>query len=212
MLIEGEGGARAISNGVAGAITLNNDSCQRVIHGHAEFQDAVINGRVYTMSTAVGGVTIAAANVVGAANSQPLVGIYNPAGSGYNAVIWRATHTWASGTTGAQGLVWGVVASPSLGLTGAGVTTIAINNFTFATDSIMKQFGNTALTGATSVLFSFVGGPVTGLIAANANLSFIEYTNGAIICKPGGIVGLFAAAAGTSPIVAASIIYEQVPV
>jgi hypothetical protein len=173
------------------------------------YQEAVRQGNVYTLSTAAAGVTIAAANVYSAANPQPLVGIYNTS-STYNAVIWRSVMTWASGTAGAQGLVWAVVAPPSTGLTAAGVTTAALNNKTFLATSQMKQYVNSALTGATTSLFRFIGGPTTGALAANSNQTYYEETAGDIIVPPGGCLGLFAAAAGTSPIVAASFTYEEV--
>ena len=84
-----------------------------ITDGHARYQEAVIQGNVYSLATAAAGVTIAAANVFSAANAQPLVGIFNPANSGVNAVVLRGRHTWNSGTTGASGLVWATAPSPA---------------------------------------------------------------------------------------------------
>lgn len=204
-----EGMQETVDGSATVPIRVGRDRGLMIQHAHARYQEAVRQGRVYTLSTLAAGVTIAAANVIAAANSQPLVGIYNNT-TLYNAVIWRATAVWASGTAAAQGLVWGVVAPPSTGLTAGGVTTAALNNLTFLASSQMKQFVNSALTGATSALFRFMGGPTTGALAANANHTYWEQTDGDIIVPPGGCLGLFAAAAGTSPIVAASFTYEEV--
>src|SRR4051812_1443109 len=111
--------------------------------GHATYQEAVRQGQVYSLHTAAAGVTVAAANVVGAASLQPLVGIFNPAGSGVNAVIWRGVSTWNSGTAGAGGLVWATLTSPA-GVTAASGTS-PINQLTLsATGSSVRGYVNQA--------------------------------------------------------------------
>lgn len=183
-----------------------------VTDAHGHFAEAVRQGRVWHLSTAAAGVTIAAANVFSSANAQPLVGIYNPPGSGINAVIHRARHTWNSGTPGAGGLVWGVAPLiQTATLTGAGGVT-EINALTFASGtSGVKTYSNTAMTGvAGMVLARFAGGPTVGAIAANASLTYDDPVDGELICAPGQVCGLFAAAAGTSPVVSATISFEIV--
>lgn len=179
---------------------------------HAAYAEAVRQGRVWTMATAAAGVTVAAANVVGAANAQPLVGIYNPPSSGVNAIIHKAKHTWNSGTPGAGGLVWGVTPSiQTATLTGAGGLT-EINALTFAAGgSGMKTYSNTAMTGiAGQVIARFAGGPAAGLIAANAAHTYEDWVDGALICGPGQTCGLFAATVGASAVISASMDFEIV--
>lgn len=200
---------------IASAVVLRGDYTGALVitQGHAGYAEAVRQGRAWTMSTAAAGVTIAAANVFSAANAQPLVGIYNPTNSGLNAIIHRGKHTWNSGTAGAGGLVWGVAPYiQAATLTGAGGVT-EINALTFASGgSGMKTYSNTAMTGvAGMVLARFAGGPSVGAIAANAALTFDDWVDGELICAPGQVCGLFAAAAGTSPVVSATMSFEIVP-
>jgi hypothetical protein len=211
-MVLSEGMKFDIDGGAISPVRIGKDRSLMVQTTHAIYQDAVKNGKVFTISTALAGVTIAAANVSSAANPQPLVGVFNPTGSGVNLVIWRAWHSWASGTAAAQGLHWAISAPPSTLLTAAGVTTSSINNLTFIASSVARQFVNAAMTGAVLTPLRFLGGPTTGALAANANMSFFEETGGDIIVPPGGICGIFASSAGTSPIVAASFTYEEVPV
>jgi hypothetical protein len=72
--------------------------------------------------------------------------------------------------------------------------------------------GATALTGASGDMLAVgeVGGPTTGAAAANANLYGQELVDGEITLAPGVFVGLFAGAAGTSPIVSARLSWEEV--
>ena len=179
---------------------------------HGNYYEGTYRGNVWTLSTAVGGVTVAAANVIAASAGSPIVGVFNPVNSGKNLVIIRASSTWASGTAGAGGLVWGII-PPNAAVTATGGNG-AINNATFTTGgSVAKTFTGSALTGAgVSTLFRFLGGPTTGALAANGSPTVNEETAGDIICPPGAVVGLFAAAAGTSPIVMASMTWEEVAV
>lgn len=183
-----------------------------VAHGHGRYQEPAVQGGLWTLSTAAAGVTIGATNVFSSAAGTPIVGIVNPAGSGKNCVITRAVVICASGTAAAGGWVWGYItpslAAPISALGGNG----AVNNGTLVTGgSIAKTFVNSALTGAPAgSLLRYLGGPTTGAAAANQNLTTQEETSGDIICPPGGMIGIFAAAAGTSPIVNASMTWEEV--
>lgn len=183
-----------------------------ITDGHARYQEAVIQGNVYSLATAAAGVTIAAANVFSAANAQPLVGIFNPANSGVNAVVLRGRHTWNSGTTGASGLVWATAPSPA-GITAASANS-PINMLTLAaTGSKMRGYTNSAMTAITgNQITIFSGGPTVGALAANGSATFLDEVAGEFIIPPGAAGGLFAASAGTSPIVAASMTWEEVPV
>lgn len=172
------------------------------------FEEAVREGRMFALATAIAGVTIAAGNVIAASNTKPLVGLYNPTAD-RDIVIWRADHVWNSGTTGAGGLVWGGVPLATGLLTVQGSLTAAVNLKTQQTNSVMQQFVNAALTGLTATLIRLAGGPSVGAIAASSALSFVDDVKGCLIIPPGAVMGLFAGVAGTSPIVSASIVYEE---
>jgi len=210
MLVELYKYSAGLIQGAIQAARSDNTGALVTADGHGRYQEAVRQGSVWSLSTAAGGVTVAAANVFSASAGSPIVGIFNPSGSGKNCVILRASTQMASGTAGAGGWVWGYLAA-NAGIT-AGGGNGAINNGTLITGgSTAKTFTGSAWTGGgAGLLLRFIGGPTTGAGAANANLTVNEETAGDIIVPPGGAVGIFAAAAGTSPIVMASMTWEEV--
>lgn len=200
---------------VQGALTglrLSNTNALVNANAHGFYWEAARQGNTWGLVTAVAGVTVAAANVYSAANAQPLVGIANPSSSGYNCVILLGRTCWASGTAAASGLVW--AACPANNLVTAVGGNGAVNSLTQAAGgSRARTFINAAMTGITgNAVVAYAGGPTTGALAANANQSFFDPVDGLICIPPGSAGGLFAAAAGTSPIIAASMFWEEVPV
>lgn len=199
--------------GTAPPFTADVTGAQRVGDAHGRYFDATTRGSVWTIATATAGITVTALMVIGVASSVPIVGVHNPAGSGRYAVVGRAAVLVPSGTMGAGGFVWGIIAPTSTNTTNVG-TNGAINNATFAAGgSIVRTFaGATPLTatGAT-VLFRTICGPSTGAVAANAASYTMEETAGDICVPPGGFLGIFASTAGTSPIVNAFLTWEEVP-
>lgn len=213
MLAELKKYARGLSE-IASAVSLRGDNTSALVtaNAHPWFCEGVRQGNVYALSTAAAGVTIAAANVFSASAAQPLVGVFNPPGSGVNVIVCRAKHTWNSGTAAAGGLVWGVAPSPAAvtAASGTNPTNVLTGQ---ASGSAVRGYVNAALTGVTGMaIVGYAGGPSTGALAANSNQSFDDLTDGLIWIPPGAAGGLFAAAAGTSPIVNASMWWEEVPV
>lgn len=198
---------------IASAAALRGDNTGALVtaNGQPWFAEAARMGWIYSLSTAAAGVTIAAANVFSAANAQPLVGVFNPQSSGVNVIIARAKHMWNGGTPAAGGLVWGVAPSPAAvtAASGSSPTSVLTGR---ASGSACQGYVNQAMTGITGMAVAgYVGGPTTGALAANSNQTFDDLTDGLIWIPPGAAGGLFAAAAGTSPIVNATMWWAEVP-
>jgi hypothetical protein len=209
MLAELVQGLRALGASVPGALRGDKTSALCVTDVHARFQEAVLQGNVYSLATLVAGVTVGAANVFSAAAAQPLVGIYNPPTSGRNAVIWYGSALWNSGTPGTGGLVWGT--SPVPPLASLASANAPINSLTLSAGSAMRGFVNSALTGITgNQLHRYAGGPAAFALAAGAPAYYVDMVDGAIIVPPGAACGLYAGAVGTSPIINASMFWEEI--
>ena len=143
---------------------------------------------------------------------QPLVGIANPTGSVVNAMLMQIKIVWASGTAAASGAVLAGLAVS--GVTGAGGNAAINTGSLSAGGSAVSTFVAAAMTGQTVAhqLLDFIGGPSTGALAANSYpYTVIDY-KGLFSCPPGGSLILAAAAAGTSPIVACSMQWAELPV
>lgn len=188
----------------------SRDGCVVTQAGHADYQESTFRNHTWSLTTAAGGVTIGATNVYSSTGpATPIVGIYNPVGSGINAYLLYTKNIWASGTAAAQGLVLGLL--PAAAVTAAGGNG-AISLLTGVVGgSKVSTFVNSALTGQTvaHTLLDFIGGPTTGADAANSPQWFLCEHKGLICCPPGASLGVFAAAAGTSPIVAAAMQWTE---
>ena len=185
-----------------------------VSQGLPEHIELTYRGSTWTLATAAAGVTVGATQVFSSTGPvQPIVGIANPVGSGFNLVLLGLKLVWASGTAAANGCVLaGLNLSGYTGVGSAG----AVNCKTLVTggSKALTFAGSTAMTGQTVAhsLLDFIGGPTTGALAANAAVqSYIDY-KGVFFCPPGGSLILGAAAAGTSPILAASMQWSELPI
>lgn len=158
------------------------------------------------------------------ATSKGIVGIYNPATSGYNAVLLQAhvnCVVTAATNTGCGGFNW-MSATAQSGLT---LGSAPLNRATLlASGSKMKDMSGIALTGLSgaSVVrhgssistgsmanFSFVG---TAAGQATPNVAGIENFDGSVIVPPGGV---FFLAANTTPVAhsaVSSLLWIEVPV
>jgi hypothetical protein len=176
-----------------------------------KYYENAYRGNLYVMSTIALGTTLVAANVSppGAAAATFLT-LFNPTGSGKNAVILRTIINSLSGTPG--GPFSFAVIPPNAGITAAANLT-AINLLTLAAaGSLMRGYVQTALTGGlVHVMLRCIGGPAA--IAAGAGVySVSEETAGDIIVPPGGALSIAIAATGTTHVAAASLIYAELPI
>lgn len=197
----GTGTFKPFTSGISGA--------QRTQDAHGRYNDPATRQAIYSLTTAVAGVTVAAGHIIGA--GTPLVGIYNPTGSGKMLSILRVTCSTNSGTMGAGGFAWGYMNAPTTTITTASGGT-ELNRSTFqAGGSGVRTYAAVAVTGFVSVLARHIGAPTVGAVAANGNQTVYEETAGSILVPPGTALGVFAALAGTSPIVNAMMEFEVLP-
>ncbi len=207
---QGQVGPGVGADGSVQTARLSRDASMAVQNSHGLMQEAAFRGNLFSLGTAAAGVTCTATQVVSTTLSSPIVGIYNPAGSGKNAVILYTEHCWASGTAGAGGLSFGVI--PAAAVSAAGGSG-AVNMLTLAVGgSTCKTFTAAALTGQTvaSTIARMLGGPSTGALAANSMSYYVNYLEGAIIIPPGAMGGVFTNLVGTSPIICASMCWEEI--
>src|SRR4051812_16113163 len=81
-------GPRWSNAGSQGGATATNSGALRVAAAHAAYMQAVLEGRVYrTGATAT---ALSANSITLTAATTPIVGVWNPKGSGKNLVIWQA--------------------------------------------------------------------------------------------------------------------------
>lgn len=208
---QGQCGPTATADGQVNTARITRDTSLAVQQSHGALYEATYRGNLFSLATAAAGVTITATQNVAVTLASPIVGIYNPAASGVNAVVLYADHCWASGTAGANGLCF---ATNVCTVSAAGGSASLNLKTQVAGTSQCKTFTASALTGQTaaSLIARMLGGPTTGALAANSTSYYQVWFEGGLIVPPGCAGIVMANATGTSPIVAASMMWEETPV
>lgn len=183
--------------------------CQDVWGKYAEIAR---RGYIYSASTALTGITVAAANVspLPANTGQPVVGLYVPINSVFDVSIISARVWSISGTPGAGTFAWNLIPNSFITATG----TRGVSHSTGAAESAATVFNNAATTGsAAGVLLRGIGpSNFAAALAASAGPLFAdELTDGAIYLTPGMAAGIAAPAAGTTWVVGASLTWAEIP-
>ena len=184
---------------------------------HARFAINSLRGNIFHASNTGVGVTLAAANAIGAAvpaagAAQPVLGLLNPASSGVNLVINKAKVATLSGTPGG-GFIIGYLPNSQAALYTGVQTNKGVQASTLTPSSKAVVLPNLALTGTTSLVSELtqLGGPAA--VAAGAGVyTAVDMTDGDVIVPPGSIIGIFSQAAGTTHIVKAALQWEESPV
>lgn len=181
-------------------------AAQDVVQKHGRYHDGAIDGRIFHASTAATGV--APGTAIGTTGAFTL---HNPLGSAVNIAILVASMGYISGTLGA-GVVWHLV---NLDPSAAAPTGTAI------TERPGKVTGGAglgiALTTSTLAVAPAIIRPFCSLGASLASTAVqpwmaTEDVGGAIVLPPGCSYTLHAtAAAGTSPLVAFGVTWEEIP-
>ncbi len=217
---EGQVGPRYVQDGSSTEYRLSKDGSAVTVDAHGRFYEASYRGTLFSGGTAVGGTTVAAANVSppGAA-AATVLSLYNPLSSGIVAALSKTVVVNVSGTPGA-GNAW------SYDIAYNQVITAAPNNFNVASAMPTSHYASsltgkcvvytqTALTGGGAhSLFRVLGHVAfaTALAATTPNLRFIDPVDGEIIVPPGGLLTISPIATGTAHVVCASFTWEELPI
>lgn len=212
MLIQGQVGptsGQSVNPGTTPAVRLGQLGDLIASELHGRFYETNYRGALF--STFVNAMTVASTHVtpIAAGTGTPILGIFNPAGSGKNLVLVRIQQATTSGTPGGP-LVLNVIPNPQ-NITATFTT--AYNNFNLTQQgSVTKIWNNTAITGSTAgTAFRNAGGSAA-VAATGAILTYTEMYDGALIVPPGFMLALAATATGTSHVINCYAEWEEVPV
>jgi hypothetical protein len=218
MLSQGQVGQIASAgDGVQVALRAGRLGDQIVSELHGKYYEQTYRGNVFSIgmtSTALSANTITVA-----ATTTPIIGVWNPVGSGKNLVLLKAKNviTVAGASAVAPGaFVW----ATSIGNAAISTGLAPLSRLTLANSgSIAKGFNiSTALTGMTNALViqqaaafgtlvAAQGATATPMISGDA----VEEFDGAFIVPPGGVVALLNTVSTTTISVASMLLWEECP-
>lgn len=193
---------------------------------HGDFYESNYRGTMFSVgSLAATALASTHATATGlSATATPILGLYNPLNSGFNAVLNQAVlNTFINNVTSVApgAFVW-VAATGQSAMGAAGVA--PINRKTLlAAGSVCRGFaGASALTGMVgnaaifgSAPFPLASGLLTTTVAAatpTPSVGGMETYNGSLIVPPGGVIGLMCTLSTTTHSFFGSLVWEEVPI
>jgi hypothetical protein len=236
VLINGQVGPQALSDGASQAFRQGRSAELIVGELHGRFYEQALRGSVFSAGMSTTSIsnatftqaTAASATLATAATATPILGLWNPLSNNVNVVLLQANLTpvlTALQATGPGNLIW-------LAWTGQNAITTGNAPWNRKTllqsGSSVKNLAGLALTGLSTVQGStsiVLGASSLGAGAAyNASLlataagfmtqqqSQVENIDGGLIIPPGGLIGLFATTTPVAHSAAGSLLWEEVPV
>lgn len=200
-------------------------AAQCVTDAHGRFQEAALRGTLFSggmTTTSISNATFTTGTL--GATGTPIIGLWNPIGSGKNLVVLQARVQLIANAvttfTGPGGLMW--CTSVNQSAISTGIVPLSRLSLT-ASGSVAKVYANTALTGLSgslvvqeaSGLYSFSNAFSNALTAAGqatASGGGIDNIDGAIILQPGAIIALLGTTTPASVSAASSIMWEELPI
>lgn len=208
MQLQVQPGVQKVADGVQAPARGGNNGEVMVSEFMGRMYEMVLRNMVFSIQGSA--VTYAATgNTPLTANTGvPVVGVYNPVGSGKNLVILMASVATHSGTPGGP-FHWNVIPSPA-GITAAGSVPLSHSTFQ-ATGSVAKGFAGSAITGsATGVYLRPFGGPAAAVAVGAGMYHVTEWVDGSIIVQPGCFAGIAGTAVGTTHVNSSGLVWAEI--
>lgn len=196
---------------------------QNITLGMGEFSEALVSElqpryyeQVYRGQTFYTSVAAAAPTAyIGAAGGTPLIGLWNPAGTGKNLVLLRASVALATQATTTLNttsirLYGGQTAAITQGTVSVPVSLLSLT----ATGSIAKSYLNVALTASTALTYiESIGSYWWSTAVGTALVPPVTWDfSGSIIVIPGNMIALGSYAALTAATYDAALTWVEVPI
>lgn len=208
ILIDGQVGPRAVSDGSENPIRTCRTGEQAVSDAHPRFYEPTARGNLYSVANQAGITTQA-----GLSATTPALTLYNPAGSGVNAVIiyagFVATVAFAAASVVWLGVNTNIVAAVVTGT----ATTAHRNNLLGNTASPKIQPLLAATLPAAPVAVASLGVGLTGAITTLPSMQTIgRYFDGSLILSPGSTLSFQTSTASGASGFFGELIWEEVSI
>jgi hypothetical protein len=178
---------------------------------HPRYYETNYRNNVFLLSVSTAAAVTAFA---GGAAGTPMICLFNPAGSGRNAVILKASVGSVATPTGAGTVSFALWFGTTAAITQATTTTPWSMSTQLQSGSVMTGFRNQALTGSTAATnaIALVSHYWATAAAAAQITNGIFDLEGSLIIPPGSYVALGGSAALASATYIGSLQWEEVPI
>lgn len=224
MRLEARVGDALSADGVPEPLRLGRQNDLIVSQLHGRYYELAVREYLFTggmVGTSISNVTftVATPGVTG----TPIIGLWNPQGSGVNAVLLLAmmnAYKTALQNTGPGGFTW--MATHNAGQITTGITPFSTKTLQTG-GAKCKVFAGTAMTAKATDLVLLRGSAMGGGSSAGAafletqvgstsmNPGAVENIDGSIIVPPNGFVGLFANVTPVGHSATSGLLFAEVP-
>jgi hypothetical protein len=181
---------------------------------HGNYYETTYRGNVFTASTAAAGITLVALNVspLTVNTGIPIIGLWNPPGSGKNLVINKVNVGFISATASIGNIVWNYALNQTI--TSTPTANGAVSNFLGNGSAVAKVFVNAVMTGSTVGIMLRPAFQVQFVTAVNEIVDYAEQDiGGDIIVPPGAWIALANGVSNASAaVITASVTWEEVAI
>ena len=206
-------GLQQVAKGASGTLRGDYSGALCTTDAHARFQEAVLNGRCFYAMTAAAGVAPGTA-----ASTTSAFTLYNPIGSAVMLAVWALSIGRVSGTIGAGYIAWMFDPKQPGAAPPTGTAIIPRNALLSGAQAQTGQ--GQPLTTATLAnaptqirVAANTSQEVVGTTAADPFGNLLDPVEGQLIVPPGHALSLQGvAAAGTTPLVVFSVLYEEIDI
>lgn len=200
------GASNALLNGRAGQL---GDSIVSELHGR--YYETNYRGNLFALSVSTAAAVTAYA---GGAAGTPMIGLFNPTGSGKNLVILKASFANVATASAAGTVTFGLYFGATATITQATTTTPWSMSTQLQSGSVATGFRNVALTSGSAAsnviaLGSYYWASAAGAAVVSGGPVDLE---GSVIIPPGSYIALGGSAALTGATWIGSLMWEEVPV
>lgn len=234
MLIQGQTGPVTASDNTQTTLRTGKQGGDLIVSElHGRFYEQAYRGNLFSIGTTT---TVAmtanhnntnglSATLGTAAAATPMIGLWNPSGSGKNIVVLQTAFQIAYNTVATPVPSGPLVLAVSLGNTAISTGLAPFNRLTLQqSGAVAKGFaGATALTGLTNVFtamesaadFEHAGTVAYGTIANTAMLSTaggVRTTDGSLIIPPGAVLAYYNTVSTTTFSYTGRILWEEVAI
>ena len=210
--LEGQVGPRVCGDGSRFLLRLDKTGALVFSAGHAQYREAAARGRVF--SQAVKTATVTATTDISplpATTGRALLGIINPAASGFTASVLKIGISTVSGTPGGPFYI-DVVPNANVAATlAASSAPMNVSSLQAAGSAMRGLAAAVPAQAVVATLLRPLGGPAA--VAAGAGMYHVdEAIDGAIELPQNSLLAITAHATGTSHVISGYIVWEEIPV
>lgn len=205
--VSGVVGTQSLANGGQGRLRQSPNGSLVVVGGGGYFQEAVRNGKVFSVANQAG-----VTSQAGLSATTPVLTLANPVGSGVNCVLWYAGAVFSVAFASA-GAVFAAVGTNLAAAAVTGTQTTTHRNMLLGggQPSVVPLLAATL--PAAPVAVSLLGVGLTGAITTTPAVQTLErWFNGAIVIQPGANFSLQTGVASGASGMFCEYIWEEVAI